>query len=293
MSLHPQISVVIPHYRDVERLRLCLDALGRQSYPSENFEVVVADNNSPEGTADLEAAIDGRARLVVIPEKGAGPARNGGVAASRGEILAFTDSDCIPHAEWLAEGVRALDRADFVGGQVEVLVSDPSRMSGVEAFERVFAFDIEDYVVRKGFSVTANLICPRTVFDCVGGFRTGVSEDIEWSHRAREKGFKLGFAPRAVVGHPARHDWEELSGKWSRVNGQIFQLHKERRFGRLSWLVRSLVLPLSAIAHTPRVLLSSQLTTRSQRLAAIKVLYKLRLWRLADGLRLLHARRAS
>lgn len=293
MSLHPRVSVVIPHYRDVGRLSLCLDALDRQTYAPGDFEIVVADNNSPDGIEELKAAIGDRARLVIITEKGAGPARNGGVEVACGDILAFTDSDCIPRQEWLAEGVMALEHSDFVGGKVDVLVSDPIHMSGVEAFERVFAFDVEDYVVRKGFTVTANLFCPRAVFDQVGGFRTGVSEDIEWSHRARAKGFKLGYAPRAVVGHPARLDWAELWGKWRRVNGQIYSLHRERRFGRLSWFARSLALPLSAVAHTPRIIASGQLSTLSQRCAAIKVLYKLRLWRLADGLRLLSARRGA
>ena len=178
----PRVTVVIPHYRDFTRLDLCLKALEGQTFPREQFEIVVADNASPSGEAALQAAVAGRARWVVVGERGAGPTRNGGVAAARGELLAFTDSDCIPEPQWLAEGIAALDRYDVVGGAMTVLADGP--LTAAEAFERVFAFDNADYVLRKGFTVTANLFCPKAVFQAVGGFRVGVPEDKEWSHRA-------------------------------------------------------------------------------------------------------------
>lgn len=287
------VSVVIPHYHDLKALDLCLKALARQTYPADRFEIVVADNNSPEGEEAVRAAIAGRARLVVVTEKGAGPARNGGVAISEGEILAFTDSDCVPEPEWLAEGLAALPAYDFIGGRVTVLVDDPRRMSGAEAFERVFAFDFKTYITRKGFTGAGNLFCSREVFDQVGGFRVGVSEDLEWSHRATGKGFRLGYAPRAIVGHPARRSWDELWGKWRRVNAETFGLYRERKAGRILWLLRSLALPLSALAHTPKVFASDQLDNLSQRLSAVGTLFKLRFWRLGDSLRLLQGGEGS
>jgi len=80
----PKVSVVVPHYHDLGGLALCLAALGNQTYPKDRLEVVIADNASPEGEAAVAAVIAGRAKLVVIRDKGAGPARNGGVAASSG-----------------------------------------------------------------------------------------------------------------------------------------------------------------------------------------------------------------
>jgi len=290
VSRTPRVSVIIPHYRDLGGLDLCLRALGRQTYPLSDFEVIVADNNSPEGEAAVAEVIAGRARLTVVREKGAGPARNGGVALARGDILAFTDSDCVPEAEWLAEGLAGLEGYDFVGGRVTVLVDDLARMSAAEAFERVFAFDFKTYITKKGFTGAGNLFCSRTVFDQVGGFRVGVSEDVEWSHRARGKGLRLGYVPRAIVGHPARRNWEELWGKWRRVNAETYGLYRERPSGDLKWLARSLALPLSAVLHTPRVFTSDQLNTGGQRLSAVGMLFRLRFWRLLDALRLLRQR---
>lgn len=289
MSELPFVSVIVPHYSDLHGLRLCLDALERQTYPRNRFEIIVADNNSPQGEAAVSGVLGGRGKLVAVSERGAGPARNGGVAASHGDILAFTDSDCVPEPEWMHEGILALTRYDFVGGRVKVLVDDPRHMTDAEAFERVFAFDFKSYILRKGFTGSGNLFCSRRVFDTVGGFRVGVSEDVDWSHRARAAGFKLGYAPTAVVGHPARRTWEELTTKWRRVNAESFGLAVARRHGRFRWLLRSLVMPASAIAHSPRVLSSPELVSTADRFAALRVLFRLRLWRCLDSLKLLAA----
>lgn len=283
----PIVSVIIPHYRDLHGLDRCLAALGRQSYPADRIEIVVADNDAAGDLLAVEARIGGRAHLLAVEQRGAGPARNGGVAASRGEILAFIDADCVAHGDWLAEGVAALDRGDLIGGRIEVLVQDPDDPTPTEAFEAVFAFDNERYVRRLGFTVTANLFCRRDVFDAVGGFRVGVSEDLEWCRRATGAGYRLVYAPEAVVGHPARRSWDELVAKWKRLNLETYALSEGRGGRSLRWLARSLLLPGSALVHTPRVLSSRVLRTWSQKRSALGVLYRLRLWRMFHAINLL------
>ena len=68
------------------------------------------------------------------------------------------------------------------------------------------------------------LAVERALFDAVGGFRVGVSEDTEWCERARVAGYRIGYAPAAVVGHPARRTWDELLAKWRRLNVESFNL---------------------------------------------------------------------
>lgn len=289
MTASPKVSVIVPHYNDLAGLAICLGKLGQQTFPGDAFEIIVGDNNSPQGEEAVRRVIAGRAKLIVVSERGAGPARNGAAAVAKGEILAFIDSDCQAEPQWLAEGVAALATGDFVGGRVKVLVDDPDAMTPSEAFECVFAFDIEDYVKRKGFAGSGNLFCARSVFETVGGFRVRVSEDYDWSHRATRAGYKIGYAPRAVVGHPARRTWPELLAKWRRVNAETYALLEERRASRLRWFLRSLAMPASAVVHTPRVLLSDRLNSLRQRLDGIAILYRLRLWRFTDSLRLLAA----
>ena len=280
----PFVSVIIPHYQDLTGLGLCLASLDAQTYSRDRFEVVLADNNSPVGEAAVATVVAGRARLVVVLEKGAGPARNGAVALATGKVLAFIDSDCVAEPEWLAEGVDALNRFDLVGGRVRVLVTDPVLMTGVEAFERVFAFDFKTYIEKKGFTGAGNMFYRRELFDRVGGFRVALSEDVDWSRRAVATGARLGYAPQAVVGHPARVTWEQLREKWRRLNAETYGLMKGRRFRRTSWLARNALMPFSAVAHTPKVLISQELNTPRQRILAIGVLFRLRTWRLLDAI---------
>ena len=288
----PRVSVVVPHYSDFERLDLCLAALERQAFPRQQFEIVVADNDSPQGRDAVAKVVAGRARLTFVTTKGAGPARNGGVAAARGEVIAFTDSDCVPEPGWLAAGVQALARSDLVGGAMRVLVNDPARITPEEAFEVLFAFDNRGYVEKKGFSVSANLFCFRSTFERVGGFSTSkVSEDLEWCRRATAMGYALAYTPDAVVGHPARATWEELVHKWRRVNLESFGLAALEPFGRTRFALKTAALPISSIAHTPKALVAPSGLSLEQRWAALKVLYRLRMWRLRDSAALLSGRR--
>lgn len=285
--MESRVSVIVPHYRDLAGLDACLTALTAQT--ARAHQIIVADNNSPEGAARLAEVIAGRAELTIVETPGAGPARNGGVAVATGDTLAFTDSDCLPQAEWLANGLRALAGYDFVGGAMDVLVQDENHITAAEAFERVFAFDNRAYVLQKQFTVTANLFCSRTVFDDVGGFRVGVSEDLEWCKRAAQKGYRIGYAPDALVGHPARRTWADLKKKWSRLDREAFELALEAPAGRLRWLLKALVMPLSALAHAPKALTSSTLSRLPDRVKATLMLFRLRCWRSCDCLALLVA----
>jgi glycosyltransferase involved in cell wall biosynthesis len=290
----PRISVIVPHFRDLAGLDRCLTALSRQTLPKTSFEIIVADNNSPEGEARVAEVIGGRARLTVVKEKGAGSARNGGVAVAVGDILAFTDADCVPDPAWLAEGVRALDAWDFVGGAMTVLVDDPARMTPEEAFETVYAFHNEDYVNRRGFTVSANLFCRREHFATVGGFvGAGIAEDCEWCYRARDLGFTLGYADASIVGHPARRTWEDLLKKWRRANSDLFGLTVMQRWGRGMWALRCIALIPAAVIQAPRALFDGNIKAIGQRVNAIGVLFRLRFWRLGDSLRLLFAARPA
>lgn len=287
MSETPRISVIIPHYNDFERLDRCLDALTRQSLPVDQFEVIVADNMSSGGESVVRRVINGRALLAIAAARGAGPARNAGAAAARGPILAFTDSDCVPGPHWLAEGMAALAKRDFVGGRMTVLVPDERRMSGAEAFERVFAFNNERYVGQEHFTVTANLFCPRALFERVGGFRTEVSEDIEWCLRARDMGARIGYAEKAVVGHPARADWPQLKKKWARMAAENYQLSMSRGGTRAHWFLRCWALLGSVVPHALVVLRSPSISGMGNRMAALGTLVRIRCWRFVEGHRLL------
>ena len=151
----------------------------------------------------------------------------------------------------------------------------------IQAFEAVFAFDFRTYIEKKGFSGSGNLVTRRAVFDHIGGFRPGLSEDLDWCHRATAAGVGLVYAEELRVGHPARSDWPALARKWRRVNEETWGLRGRGAGARLRWGARALAMPLSALAHLPKVLRSDRLRPGTERARAAATLVRLRLARMA------------
>src|SRR4051812_15109114 len=116
----PYVSVIVPTRNRRESLHRTLDALEAQTY--ERFEVVVVDDASVDGTSASLQQHRWRIRLTLVQGNGLGPAaaRNKGLAQARGELIAFTDSDCVPDSGWLTAGVASFDDdVDVVQGRTE------------------------------------------------------------------------------------------------------------------------------------------------------------------------------
>lgn len=284
----PLVSVVIPHFNDLANLRVCYSRIMQQAWPIDRLELIIADNNSSCGLDAVREAVP-NALVVPAPVQGAGAARNAGIAASHGEVLALIDSDCVADLNWIVEGVKALEQFDFIGGRVLTTALAPDRPNAVEAYEKVFNFNFRRYIERVGFTGTGNMFVRRKVFDKVGGFRLVVSEDVEWCFRARAMGYRLGYAPFAIVSHPARRSWQELRRRWVRIQDEHYALAKERAHGRILFALKALLMPISVAPHAMKVLLSPQLPNPLSRLGAIVVLARLRLWRTYRMLYLLAA----
>ncbi len=275
----PSVSVIVPHFNDLLGLDKCLSALASQTLDAAEYEIIVADNNSPLDRIEIDKIIANRARLVIIEEKGAGPARNGGVEMALAPVIAFTDSDCIPDSRWLEEGLRGLELYDLVGGRVDVLVDDLEKLTPSEAFEKVFAFNFKRYIESENFTGAGNLFCRKSDFDQIGPFKVGLSEDKEWSHRGVAKGFSLGYVPTAIVGHPARRNWEELKRKWERIDYETYGLLEKTFKSKLFWALRSVVVLASIVPHGINIVTTTKIHGLTNKLAAFKILVLQRSWR--------------
>jgi GT2 family glycosyltransferase len=272
-------SVVVPHLDDYENLDVCLALLQEQSFPGERTEIIVADNGSSRGLDAVRRIVGTRGRVVEVAERGAGTARNAGVRASRGEAIAFIDSDCRADRRWLEEGLAELQLADFAGGRVEVLVQDPERMTAAEAFESVFAFQNERYVKDLNFTVTASMFVWRSVFDAVGGFENNVPEDLDWCRRARLKGYRIRFASKSIVGHPARRTMRELRRKWRRLTLEWCESARRDGKGPIFILLRQWTVLLSIGPHALVALASIRLRGIRNSIMAIGALAQIRAYR--------------
>jgi cellulose synthase/poly-beta-1,6-N-acetylglucosamine synthase-like glycosyltransferase len=283
----PFVDVIVPHLNDRDRLVTCLELLHAQSYPADRYRVTVVDNGSERPIDDIVGRFP-LAQATSERERGCGSARNAGVAITQGDILAFTDSDCRPDRDWIANGVRRLtdgSGVDIVGGEIKVFAADESQPTDVELFDKVFGFEQARYVARKNFSAGANIIVPRVVFRQVGPFRNGeLPEDLEWGRRAVAKGYRIGFAPDVVIRHPARRTWAELRKKVDRTTYHTRNYMREQRWFGLRWLAFTLGLATPPLWKMWLILSSRELRGTGNRLRAIRTLVRIRYYRVGTML---------
>lgn len=220
------LSVIIPVYNDVLNLMRCLDALERQTLDKSKYEIIVVDNGS---THDLESKLGSRPTVHLVSERrpGSYSARNKGILSSNGDILAFTDSDCIPNEDWLEKGLSSLSTKDsigFVAGNLIFFPKDADNLTGPELWEMLNNYDAEVFVESMHFGLTANLFVPKKVFGEVGLFNPELKSagDYEWGNRVYERGFRTYYDENVVVMHPARRTISELINKTRRlIGGQL------------------------------------------------------------------------
>lgn len=275
----PEFSVIIPHFNQPDGLRKCLASLMAQTVDQACLEIIVADNNSDCDMSALMRAYP-TVQFLSVKERGAALARNAGIYAARGKILAFIDADCVADPRWLECGGDALSACDLSGGEVVVTVENEQAPSAVESFERVFAFRQRIYINRKQFSVTANLLATREAAIAIGPFKNGVSEDVDWCRRAAALGFRLAFNDTSIISHPARRNWEDLTKKWDRLILERWNGYGGRSLiRRIIWAGLATATALSAVPHMAWILSSKRIRGVRDKAAAAGVLTRIRLWR--------------
>ena len=205
MEYLPFVSVIVPVYNGEKQIKACIEALLDQSYSEDRYEIIIVDNGSTDSTVEIAKEYP-----VALLEKreiqSSYAARNKGIRNAKGEILAFTDSDCVAEPRWIEEGVKALtsQSADLVGGKVDFMYS--KRRTTAELYDSVTFMQIESYIKDSNVAATANLFVKSLLFDEIGMFPESVKSggDIQWTSRATSNGFSLVYAPEARVKHPTR-----------------------------------------------------------------------------------------
>ena len=210
----PHISLVICTRNRASALPACLTALNCLA-TDVAFEIVIVDNGSTDHTAEVIAKFASMAqgRVVVVHEakKGLSHARNAGVRAATGEIIAFTDDDCYPAPDYLTILTHCFrnQSVSYVGGKV--LLFDPSDLPiTIQTLNHSLALPGGRYL-NPGLIHGANFAFRRRVFEVAGLFDTKLgagtqlpAEDIDMLQRAAIAGFSGAYTPLAVVYHHHR-----------------------------------------------------------------------------------------
>ncbi len=227
MVKYPKVSVIVPAYNAEGSISDCLISIIRQDYPSECLEVICVDDGSTDGTRDIAKDING---VTLISQANGGPAkaRNTGWRASGGEIIVFTDSDCIAPADWITKLITILADEDVVGGGIE-----PESVGTLsESFEQTRRDRLYGKVKRHVRALpSCNLAFKRNILEKVEGFdedyKKASAEDYDLCERVSVNGVKILYDPAITIVHRHVTTTSDLLKK-ARMHGMEIMLYRRK-----------------------------------------------------------------
>lgn len=199
--------MIIPTHRRPERLEACLKALSGLDYPKDRFEIIVVDDGSPASSEPVILPFRGVSDITLLTQPRSGPAaaRNRGAAHAKGTFLAFTDDDCTPDPGWLkalANRFAALPEHMIGGRTINALPENP--FSGASQHLISYLYDYYDGKP-SGLFTSNNMAVPVRHFYSAGvfdaSFPLAAGEDRDFCDRWLHHGYKMTYAPEAVVYH--------------------------------------------------------------------------------------------
>lgn len=271
------VSVVIPSLNSAATLAEQLDALAAQTW-SGPWEVVVLDNGSTDGSDSLALAWADRLpglRVCPVGKRGISHVRNAARQAAKGDLLVFCDADDIVVPGWLQALVDAAVRMDVVGGRL-----DDRTLNAPDVVAWRGAMPADEPLVPLGylpFAPGGNCAIWADVIDELGGWDTGYvagSDDVDFSWRAQEQGYVVGYAPEAVIAYRYRADARALYKQYFRYGRTEVRLARRFPGVRRSSLIdlyrvwKRLIKRLTALRHpgNDRIVLLRELAYHGGRL---------------------------
>lgn len=194
-------SVVVPVYNGSATLDACLEALANQTVDAALYEVIVVDDGSEDGSADV--ATRHGVRVLRQAHAGAAAARNRGAQEARGDILLFTDADCEPLPDWIEKMLAPFAELSVMGVKGAYLTKQPSVVARFAQAEYEEKYEHLDRAKNIDFVDTHSAAYRRQAFLEAGGFDPSFAfdEDQEFSYRLAKAGHRLVFARGARVWH--------------------------------------------------------------------------------------------
>ncbi len=227
----PFVSVLIPVFNGEQGISDTLDSISKQDYPQDRWEVIVVDNNSTDNTTLVTRSFADSLPCLKIEketQKSSYAARNRGIQASKGEILAFIDADMTVNHDWIRKGVTDLmeKEIDYVGCRVDIYPkNEPPNIW--EEYNQRTGFPIKTYMEKDGFAGAGCIFVRKVVFEEIGLFdnRLKSNGDREFGNRVRDAGFKMYYNHDNVMRHPARSSLYSFYKKIVRTSTGWFNLH--------------------------------------------------------------------
>ncbi len=246
----PFVSVIVPVYNAKDMIGDCVESLLNQDYPKDRYEIIIVDNDSTDGTAEVIRRYPVQYLLEAAMHTSYA-ARNTGAQKARGELLAFCDADETASPAWIRSLIAAL--GEGYGGSAGPMLPVPHEETLFMAYA---ASDADPYHFDAPadipVAVTGNVMYRRSVFDQLGGFDPQLSgADLTFSRRVTsELGFKVRFTPDAFVYHRPRTTLMKLLKHEVRdaYGGESSHRHQPRPMPRILWRAMVRVSKSAAVA---------------------------------------------
>jgi glycosyltransferase involved in cell wall biosynthesis len=201
----PFVSVVVPARNAERTIGECLTSLVRAAYDSDRREILVVDNASTDRTAEIIRRHP--VRYLFEPRRGPSAARNRGIGAASGEIVVFTDADCVVTKDWLRGLVERFDSDDVWGVAGEIVAYPPSTAAQHYLAKHKVLWQRPALSSSRPFAVTSNVAFRKGTFERIGLFDPELvkAQDKDFGWRFFNAGdLKLAYSPGALVMHRHR-----------------------------------------------------------------------------------------
>lgn len=204
-------SVIVPAYNSERTIGQCLEALTNQTFSRSNYEIILVDDGSTDRTAEIAGKYTG-IRLIKQNNTGPAAARNNGAKAAKGDIILFTDADCIPDPDWVEQMILLFEKDQDLCGVKGIYKTRQKELAArFVQIEYQDKYDLLRNSKRIDFIDTYSAGFKRDVFLRFQGYDTSFpvacAEDVELSFRMSNAGLKMVFNPRAVVYHTHPNTW--------------------------------------------------------------------------------------
>jgi glycosyltransferase involved in cell wall biosynthesis len=208
MAAVPFFSIVIPTYNRPQRLGACLRALSQLEYPRDRFEVVIVDDGSPTPMDAVVEPFCSQLSITLLRQANAGPAaaRNAGAQQAKGELIAFTDDDCMPASNWLSGFAKQLSQAPdaMIGGRsLNALPGNLYSTASQALIDYLYSYYSDPQ--KEMFFASNNIAMSRSHYLAIGGFDTAfplaAAEDRELCDRWQQRGYSMRYAPEVTIRH--------------------------------------------------------------------------------------------
>ncbi|NEZ56151.1 glycosyltransferase [Adonisia turfae] len=277
----PFVSIIIPVYNSNKFLGNCLAALSKQTYAKDRYEIIVVDNNSTETVSDVTNDFE-QVTLTHESQPGSYIARNKGLSLAKGDVIAFTDADCIPTPTWLENGVAVLlsePNVGLVAGHIDLFAEDANNPNPYELYEIIaLGFPQDQFLENGQFGVTANLFTFSHVIKAVGDFDKTLKSggDKQWGQRVFNTGYRQLYAKDACVKHPTRNTWDDLYKRCTRIMGGRYDAIKTGKTTQLALLIDFISFLKPPVRFFIRTWQDKRLRTPRQKIQFTTVMLRLR-----------------